>query len=134
MQKHGKQWALIKAEIPSRTAPQIRTHAQKFFLRVAHKVPPGSDVLDFLRTKPASYFVHLENGQDTSSPVRRAEKKSARKSRDENGATPKDSHEDEEDKVNGLQPPEKKKDEDEDMEELNDKNDSDYIVETKKEK
>lgn len=39
LKKFGKQWQLIAKEIPSRTIVQIRTHAQKHFLRLAKSQP-----------------------------------------------------------------------------------------------
>ena len=72
MQKHGKQWALIKEEIPNRTAPQIRTHAQKFFIKLGRKVARNVDMLEFMKSKPASYFLRFDNpsanGSSSSEP------------------------------------------------------------------
>lgn len=41
LRKYGKQWKRIALEIPTRTVVQIRTHAQKFFQKLA-KVDPGT--------------------------------------------------------------------------------------------
>ena len=39
LRKYGKQWKRIAEEIPTRTVVQIRTHAQKYFLKLA-KIEP----------------------------------------------------------------------------------------------
>ncbi len=48
LEKHGKEWKKIAAMIPSRTVVQIRTHAQKYFQKMAktaeikgEEVPPS---------------------------------------------------------------------------------------------
>ncbi len=51
----------MKSEIPNRTTSQIRTHAQKFFIKLAYDAPPNSDIIEYLKTKPANYFLELPN-------------------------------------------------------------------------
>ncbi len=41
LRKYGKQWKRIAEEIPTRTVVQIRTHAQKYFLKLA-KIEPAT--------------------------------------------------------------------------------------------
>lgn len=50
----------MQKDIPTRTASQIRTHAQKFFIQLKKKI--GSvDLLEFVRSKPASDFIDPKN-------------------------------------------------------------------------
>jgi len=49
LRKYGKQWKKIAATIPSRTVVQIRTHAQKYFLRLAKS---GGAVSSSIAGKP----------------------------------------------------------------------------------
>lgn len=35
LRKHGKDWKLVNRHVPDRSGPQIRSHAQKFFKRIA---------------------------------------------------------------------------------------------------
>lgn len=37
IKKHGKNWKLVEQHVPSRSGPQIRSHAQKFFKRIQIK-------------------------------------------------------------------------------------------------
>ena len=37
LRKHGKEWKVIAALVGTRTVVQIRTHAQKYFQKVAKK-------------------------------------------------------------------------------------------------
>lgn len=46
----------MQKDIPNRVASQIRTHAQKFLLQVKKKVP-FDDPLNYIRSKPASFFI-----------------------------------------------------------------------------
>jgi len=48
----------MQQEIPSRSSSQIRTHAQKFFIRLRNKLGCTEEqALQFLKTRPAKYFV-----------------------------------------------------------------------------
>ena len=84
MQKHGKQWGLIKAEIPNRTAPQIRTHAQKFFIKLGRKVPRDMDAIEFMKSKPASYFLRIDNAASGQSASQKEESEKLEKPRAQN--------------------------------------------------
>ena len=70
LQKHGKRWALVQSEIPNRTTSQIRTHAQKFFIKLAYILPEGMDPITFMRTKTASFFLDLPNRPPTGAAKR----------------------------------------------------------------
>jgi len=61
LQKYGKRWGLVKNDIPNRTSSQIRTHAQKFFIKLSYILPPNTDPIQFLRARPAAYFMDLPN-------------------------------------------------------------------------
>ena len=50
LQEHGKQWRVIQQGIPTRTVAQIRTHAQKFFIKVNRVLPKGTSPITFLRS------------------------------------------------------------------------------------
>ena len=56
LQNFGRNWSTIQKLLPTRTASQIRTHAQKFFVRLAGE-QGKSDILSYVRSKPASHFV-----------------------------------------------------------------------------
>jgi len=56
LQNYGRNWSTIQKLIPTRTASQIRTHAQKFFQRLGEE-SKKTDILAYIRSKPASYFV-----------------------------------------------------------------------------
>lgn len=63
LQKHGKDWNRLKSEVPSRTVVQIRTHSQKFFLRLMKIAPSNQDPMDFVRENPLSYFINIAHGE-----------------------------------------------------------------------
>lgn len=68
MQKNGKDWELVKQAIESRTVTQIRTHAQKFFIKLGKVVPPNMDPITFMKNNPTSFFVNFnneDNGKDS---------------------------------------------------------------------
>lgn len=48
---------MLKKEIHSRTISQIRTHSQKFFLKVAKVAPSAKDLVEFVKETPTSYFL-----------------------------------------------------------------------------
>ncbi len=57
-------------EVATRSVIQIRTHAQKFFIKVAKVAPCGVDLVEFVQSRPLSYFV----GMDDSDPGSEEEK------------------------------------------------------------
>jgi len=67
LQKYGKQWNQLKKEIPSRSVVQIRTHAQKFFIKVTKVLPPNIELIDFIQNNPLSFFANLPD-DDESNP------------------------------------------------------------------
>eukprot|EP00826_Nyctotherus_ovalis_P034320 TRINITY_DN2837_c0_g2_i1.p2 TRINITY_DN2837_c0_g2~~TRINITY_DN2837_c0_g2_i1.p2 ORF type:complete len:141 (-),score=18.69 TRINITY_DN2837_c0_g2_i1:168-590(-) len=72
LQKYGKKWKLIQKEIPGRSAPQIRTHAQKFFIKLSCIKPENLDVITYIKETPASTLLNIPsqnnpNGFDNSS-------------------------------------------------------------------
>ena len=64
LQEHGRKWSVIQANIPSRTASQIRAHAQKFFIKIQHStgwtIPA---IIKCLQSQPATYFMGLQDQQ-----------------------------------------------------------------------
>ncbi len=73
LQVYGRNWSTIQRLVPTRTASQIRTHAQKFFIRLEGERGKG-DLLAYVRGKPASHFVdegrayaRLSAGKDSES-------------------------------------------------------------------
>ena len=56
MQLHGKNWRDIRELVPTRSSSQIRTHAQKFFLKIQTEINTP-DILAYVRSKPAEDFV-----------------------------------------------------------------------------
>ena len=63
LKKYGKDWNLLKSEIPSRTVVQIRTHSQKFFLKLKRLIPSKKDVMEFVKENPLSYFIDIAHGE-----------------------------------------------------------------------
>lgn len=59
LQKHGKNWSIMQREIPNRTAPQIRAHAQKFFLKVAFSKPKELDIISYIKATPVEVLANL---------------------------------------------------------------------------
>jgi len=58
LKDHGRQWKLIEGLIPSRTSSQIRTHAQKFFIRLKQLNNVDDDeLLAFIREHDVDYFI-----------------------------------------------------------------------------
>ena len=58
LQKYGKKWRYMQKDLPTRTSSQIRTHAQKFFIRLKAKIGGDDDeLLEYVQGKPAQYFV-----------------------------------------------------------------------------
>jgi hypothetical protein len=51
----------LKEEVPSRSVIQIRTHAQKFFLKIGKYVAPGEDIIEFVRSKSLDFFAEMSN-------------------------------------------------------------------------
>lgn len=65
---YGKQWKLLQKSIPSRTIVQIRTHAQKFFIKLGEKLPKETDLLQYLRKMtPESLSSLVNNFYDSNS-------------------------------------------------------------------
>ena len=67
LMKYGKNWAELKKNIPTRTIVQIRTHSQKFFMKVRELAPKDSDLLVFLKTKPPEFF--LSFGKENNAEI-----------------------------------------------------------------
>ena len=59
-------------DIPNKTSAQIRTHAQNFLIKV-ERVAKGIDVVEFIRSKPTTYFLSasFENYTDQSTKLAR---------------------------------------------------------------
>ena len=68
IQKYGTKWPLISKEIPKRTSSQIRTHAQKFFIKVSNILPDDSEIIPFLQSKPAEFFANLPSHLASKKP------------------------------------------------------------------
>lgn len=66
LQSHGKQWGIIQSLIPKRSTSQIRTHAQKFFIKLAQKAPKHVDLIQFMQGKPVSFFLNLSCKQSSN--------------------------------------------------------------------
>lgn len=56
LQLHGKNWKDIRKLVPTRSSSQIRTHAQKFFLKIGAEVKVP-DSLAYVKSRPAEDFV-----------------------------------------------------------------------------
>ena len=56
LQHYGRNWSTIQKLVPTRTASQIRTHAQKFFIRLEGE-RGKTDLLAYVRSRPAAHFV-----------------------------------------------------------------------------
>ena len=50
----------MNKEIPSRSQSQIKTHAQKFFLKVSRILPKNENIIEFIRSKPPEFFMNLK--------------------------------------------------------------------------
>ena len=58
LQKHGKKWKEIQGELGTRTSSQIRTHAQKFFIKLKEGLKcDDAQALAYVRSQPATFFV-----------------------------------------------------------------------------
>lgn len=65
---YGKQWKRLQKCVPSRTVVQIRTHAQKFFIKLRQKLSKGTDLLQYLRKmSPESLSNLVKNSYDPNS-------------------------------------------------------------------
>eukprot|EP00624_Nannochloropsis_granulata_P003764 evm.model.NODE_28955_length_6798_cov_16.444248.2 len=65
LRKYGKQWKRIAEEIPTRTVVQIRTHAQKYFLKLA-KIEPATSTSIALKPPNSANHHHHHHGNHTS--------------------------------------------------------------------
>ena len=59
LQQYGKQWYELKRVIGTRSVIQIRTHAQKFFIKVAKVAPPGTSLIAFVQSRPLPFFAAI---------------------------------------------------------------------------
>jgi len=59
LKKHGKQWKELQKSVPTRTVIQIRTHAQKFFIKLEQALPKGTDLIKYLKKTPSKSFVNI---------------------------------------------------------------------------
>jgi len=59
VQRYGKKWKLIQKEVPSRTAPQIRAHAQKFFIKLSRFKPEETDVITYIKKTSATSLLNI---------------------------------------------------------------------------
>lgn len=66
--KHGKNWNELQKSIPSRTIIQIRTHAQKFFIKLK-SIAPKVEPLEYLRSRPANSFISFGKQRAISEKV-----------------------------------------------------------------
>ncbi|KAM3573807.1 hypothetical protein VYU27_004228 [Nannochloropsis oceanica] len=70
LRKYGKQWKRIAEEIPTRTVVQIRTHAQKYFLKLA-KIEPATSTSIALKPPNSAnhhhHHHHISHGASSSS-------------------------------------------------------------------
>ncbi len=62
LRKYGKQWKRIAEEIPTRTVVQIRTHAQKYFLKLAKIEPATSTSIALKPPNTANNHHHNHHG------------------------------------------------------------------------
>ena len=77
LQKYGKHWSLVKAEIPNRSTSQIRTHAQKFFIKLSYVAPKNMELIAYMQTKPATFFLDLPNHTPSKNPNNHHKRKSS---------------------------------------------------------
>jgi len=63
IKKYGKKWPLVSKAIPSRTSSQIRTHAQKFFLKIEKMCKRGEDEVGFIQRHPISYLLSFDKDE-----------------------------------------------------------------------
>jgi hypothetical protein len=59
LKKYGKKWKELQKCIPTRTVIQIRTHAQKFFIKLEQLLPQGTDLIKYLRNTPLKSFIDI---------------------------------------------------------------------------
>ena len=55
--KYGKNWEELQKSVPTRSLIQIRTHSQKFFIRLEQIVPTNIDIIDYIRSKSPKYLL-----------------------------------------------------------------------------
>lgn len=56
---YGKQWKKLQKCVPTRTVIQIRTHAQKFFIKLGQILPRGTNPMQYLKKTSAKSFSKL---------------------------------------------------------------------------
>lgn len=56
IKENGKQWVSLEANMKKKSVKQIKTHAQNFFLKVESTVPKGTNILEYIRSKPSEFF------------------------------------------------------------------------------
>ena len=70
LKNYGKQWKKLNECVPSRTITQIKTHAQKFFIRLQRMAPKEVDSLEYLRKMPRKALTSLtKNYSDSKSLI-----------------------------------------------------------------
>lgn len=59
IKKYGKQWGLIQKAVGTRTAVQIRSHAQKYFAKIGQSFPTTTN-------QKSEYSIHKESAMEKS--------------------------------------------------------------------
>eukprot|EP01022_Parablepharisma_sp_SALTPOND_P014371 TRINITY_DN1948_c0_g1_i1.p1 TRINITY_DN1948_c0_g1~~TRINITY_DN1948_c0_g1_i1.p1 ORF type:complete len:447 (+),score=35.66 TRINITY_DN1948_c0_g1_i1:242-1582(+) len=60
--KNGRNWSLLKQDLPHRSIIQIRAHLEIFYRKVKKVAPKGANLLEFVRGKSLEWFDSPESG------------------------------------------------------------------------
>jgi len=64
LQSHCTDWPLVCKDLPNRSVVQIKSHARTLFDKIKKVMPRNSDVYDFIKSKPAEFWVPAEASEE----------------------------------------------------------------------